>query len=180
MNIKNASLKITIAFIISLLGIVFLLDQLDIAFIGAMKHWYIWAILTFSAIFIAFAIVKKSYYCYLLAFGFAGLYLALHLTITFNNIGFYQTWPLFFIGLSLGSVFGYLMTKKYFIVLKFNLIILAISIPLLVGLLTDTWKIVLPCIIIASGLLYIIFSIIPNKKNKNIDEGDYVTPSKKD
>lgn len=180
MDIKKTSIKIVMGILLAFCGLVMLLDHFDIAFNGAIKRWYLIAILYFACASLAIAVMRKAPLYYIISFTLAGLALSVELAVRIEGIEFWQVMMIIPTSIGLGIVLSELICKWSKSAVKNGFLLFLISGILLIGTITRTWTVILPCILIAIGILIVILSFANiNKKSDKDDNDYYVTPTNK-
>ena len=177
MNKRNYALVLVFASLTLIAGMVFLFDALDIAFEGAIAKWYLILMLYMAAGCIGTAIIRNAPIYYTVT----GLFIGVYLSMSFNK-NFTEYWALIPISISIGMMITQLVSHGRFKYLKAAIILLILSIIMLIGGITHSWRYVIPAELIAVGLITIIYvSVKLCKKSipSSRDEEDYhIRPSK--
>jgi hypothetical protein len=170
---KNKKLSsILNAFLIVFYGVIVLINSSNILPISeTIGNWYELLILLFACMCIVNMILKKAPQYVMLIIFFAGLYLYLHLSRRVNGYGYVRLWAMipFFIGLSI--IVSYLSTKGNSGFLNFGVLTFLFACIFLFASLTNTYKYVVPSIIIAVGI-YSFIKTLTGKKIKLLSEED--------
>lgn len=177
MDFKKTALKICFALLVVAMGIIFLLDGLNVCLDGAMKYWYLSVIALFAAMSLAMAVVRKAPLYYIFAFTLLGLFLALELPLSVIGLGYSKTWPLITMFMGTGIMVSQVVGSGVRFSFKGGMILATISAVVLAGLITDTIMLVIPLILIVSGIIGAIYSYIRGVNKRKKDDDIYVTPS---
>lgn len=182
-NDKDIILKLTLSVLLVFFGVILLIDQLDVAnnpfvtFIDDLfAPWYTIIILFIASCLLAYAIIKKAPIIYVLSMLFAGIFLVISLSnkVKTEYIGAIIFIVPMFIGI--GFILADRICKWSPKILRFGVVLTMASAVVLVSVVLDAWKYVIPIVVILIGIAYMIFEIFALKQ-KNIEKPDdhYVT-----
>lgn len=158
------------------IAIIFILDATGVVFVGAMDRWYLLLIAYISMVLLTVALFyRKSFLIFLSA-----LTIGLFASLEFVYVGmhFYQTWYLIPIFGGFGLLVANAISKGNKNIYLISVIVMAISIALMVAVIENVWRYVLPAIIILLAVFGIVkASLTKSKDISAIDEVLYVEPS---
>lgn len=177
MSNKNYALILLGACLTLLSGLIFLFDAVDIAFEGAIHQWYLVLMLYLAAFAIGIAIIRNAPLYFSVASIFIGVFLSLSLGKSFAMF-----WPMIPITMSLGMFVSYIASRGRLKYVKPAIVVMILSLILLIGSLTRTWRYIVPVELIVAGIIVIIFvmsKVHRLPRRSKADEKDYhVRPTK--
>lgn len=178
MSGRLKSTIITDSVLAIVMAIIFILDATGIVFVGAMDRWYLLLIAYISMVFLTVALFyRKSFLIFLSA-----LTIGLFASLEFVYVGmyFYQTWYLIPIFGGFGLLVANALSKGNKNIYLVSVIVMAISIALMVAVIENVWRYVLPAIIILLALFGIVKAVLTKSKDISaVDDVLYVEPSLK-
>lgn len=182
MKIKDCALQLTISILLVVFGVLLLLDQLNVPFIDEFfTPWYLITILFCAAVLLAVAIIKKAPIHYVFSFMLAGVYLLIALPAKVPELSITKILFILPLFVGLGMILGDLTCKRSPKAMRWGLVLTICSCIILVSVLLDVWKIVIPVVVVFFGIVCVLFTIMNlnhvSKKSDNHDDA-YVTPSK--
>lgn len=171
MSNKNYALILLGACLTLISGLIFLFDAVNIAFDGAIHQWYLVLMLYLAAFAIGIAIIRNAPLYYSVASIFVGVFLSLSLGKSFSMF-----WPMIPITMSFGMFVSYIASRGRLKYVKPAIVVLLLSLILLIGSLTRTWRYIVPIELIIAGIIVIIYVMskvhrLPRKSK--IGEEDY-------
>lgn len=176
MSGRLKSTIITDSILAIVMAIIFILDATGVVFVGAMDRWYLLLIAYISMVFLTVALFyRKSFLIFLSA-----LTIGLFASLEFVYVGmyFYQTWYLIPIFGGFGLLVANAISKGNKNIYLVSVIVMAISIALMVAVIENVWRYVLPAIIILLAVFGIVKAILTKSKDISaIDEVLYVEPT---
>lgn len=176
MSGRLKSTIITDSILAIVMAIIFILDATGVVFVGAMDRWYLLLIAYISMVFLTVALFyRKSFLIFLSA-----LTIGLFASLEFVHVGmfFYQTWYLIPIFGGFGLLVANAISKGNKNIYLVSVIVMAISIALMVAVIENVWRYVLPAIIILLAVFGIVKAILTKSKDISaIDEVLYVEPT---
>lgn len=176
MSGRLKSTIITDSVLAIVMAIIFILDATGVVFVGAMDRWYLLLIAYISMVFLTVALFyRKSFLIFLSA-----LTIGLFASLEFVYVGmyFYQTWYLIPIFGGFGLLVANAISKGNKNIYLVSVIVMAISIALMVAVIENVWRYVLPAIIILLAVFGIVKAILTKSKDISaIDEVLYVEPT---
>lgn len=176
MSGRLKSTIITDSVLAIVMAIIFILDATGIVFVGAMDRWYLLLIAYISMVFLTVALFyRKSFLIFLSA-----LTIGLFASLEFVHVGmfFYQTWYLIPIFGGFGLLVANALAKGNKNIYLVSVILMAISIALMVAVIENVWRYVLPAIIILLALFGIVKAVLTKSKDISaVDDVLYVEPS---
>lgn len=176
MSGRLKSTIITDSILAIVMAIIFILDATGVVFVGAMDRWYLLLIAYISMVFLTVALFyRKSFLIFLSA-----LTIGLFASLEFVYVGmyFYQTWYLTPIFGGFGLLVANAISKGNKNIYLVSVIVMAISIALMVAVIENVWRYVLPAIIILLAVFGIVKAILTKSKDISaIDEVLYVEPT---
>lgn len=176
MSGRLKSTIITDSILAIVMAIIFILDATGVVFVGAMDRWYLLLIAYISMVFLTVALFyRKSFLIFLSA-----LTIGLFASLEFVYVGmyFYQTWYLIPIFGGFGLLVANAISKGNKNIYLVSVIVMAISIALMVAVIENVWRFVLPAIIILLAVFGIVKAILTKSKDISaIDEVLYVEPT---
>lgn len=176
MSGRLKSTIITDSILAIVMAIIFILDATGVVFVGAMDRWYLLLIAYISMVFLTVALFyRKSFLIFLSA-----LTIGLFASLEFVYVGmyFYQTWYLIPIFGGFGLLVANAISKGNKNIYLVSVIVMAISIALMVAVIENVWRYVLPAIIILLALFGIVKAVLTKSKDISaIDEVLYVEPT---
>lgn len=178
MSGRLKSTIITDSVLAIVVAIIFILDATGVAFVGAMDRWYLLLLAYISMVFLTVALFyRKSFLIFMSA-----LTIGLFASLEFVHVGmfFYQTWYLIPIFGGFGLLVANALGKGNKNIYLISIIIMAISIALMVAVIENVWRYVLPAIIILLAVFGIVKAVLTKSKDISaIDDVLYVEPSVK-
>lgn len=176
MSGRLKSTIITDSILAIVMAIIFILDATGVVFVGAMDRWYLLLIAYISMVFLTVALFyRKTFLIFLSA-----LTIGLFASLEFVHVGmfFYQTWYLIPIFGGFGLLVANALSKGNKNIYLVSVIVMAISIALMVAVIENVWRYVLPAIIILLALFGIVKAVLTKSKNMSaVDDVLYVEPS---
>lgn len=176
MSGRLKSTIITDSILAIVMAIIFILDATGVVFVGAMDRWYLLLIAYISMVFLTVALFyRKSFLIFLSA-----LTIGLFASLEFVHVGmfFYQTWYLIPIFGGFGLLVANAISKGNKNIYLVSVIVMAISIALMVAVIENVWRYVLPAIIILLALFGIVKAVLTKSKDMSaVDDVLYVEPS---
>lgn len=176
MSGRLKSTIITDSVLAIVMAIIFILDATGVTFVGAMDRWYLLLIAYISMVFLTVALFyRKSFLIFLSA-----LTIGLFACLEFVHVGmfFYQTWYLIPIFGGFGLLVANALSKGNKNIYLVSVIVMAISIALMVAVIENVWRYVLPAIIILLALFGIVKAVLTKSKDISaVDDVLYVEPS---
>lgn len=176
MSGRLKSTIITDSVLAIVMAVIFILDATGVVFVGAMDRWYLLLIAYISMVFLTVALFyRKSFLIFLSA-----LTIGLFASLEFVHVGmfFYQTWYLIPIFGGFGLLVANALAKGNKNIYLLSIIIMAISIALMVAVIENVWRYVLPAIIIVLALFGIVKAVLTKSKDISaVDDVLYVEPS---
>lgn len=176
MSGRLKSTIITDSILAIIVAVIFILDATGVVFVGAMDRWYLLLIAYVSMVFLTVALFyRKNFLIFLSA-----LTIGLFASLEFVHVGmcFYQTWYLIPIFGGFGLLVANAISKGNKNFYLISVIVMAISIALMVSVIENVWKYVLPAIIILLALICIVKAVLTKSKDISaVDEVLYVEPS---
>lgn len=176
MSGRLKSTIITDSILAIVMAIIFILDATGVVFVGAMDRWYLLLIAYISMVFLTVALFyRKSFLIFLSA-----LTIGLFASLEFVYVGmyFYQTWYLIPIFGGFGLLVANALSKGNKNIYLVSVIVMAISIALMVAVIENVWRYVLPAIIILLALFGIVKAVLTKSKDMSaVDDVLYVEPS---
>lgn len=176
MSGRLKSTIITDSILAIVMAIIFILDATGVVFVGAMDRWYLLLIAYISMVFLTVALFyRKSFLIFLSA-----LTIGLFASLEFVYVGmyFYQTWYLIPIFGGFGLLVANAISKGNKNIYLVSVIVMAISIALMVAVIENVWRYVLPAIIILLALFGIVKAVLTKSKDMSaVDDVLYVEPS---
>ena len=181
MKIKEKILTLTLSIILTVSGLILLLDQLNVRFIDEFfTPWYLILILYLTASSLAIAIIKKSPIFYVIMMIFASIYLCIAIPIFDTSRSIWDIIFLVPLFTGVGLIMADLICKWSVRAIRFGSVLALASAIILISTLLEVWTIVIPVVIMLIGIAYILFSIIDVKKKIVHEQSTehYVLPSK--
>lgn len=176
MSGRLKSTIITDSILAIIVAVIFILDATGVVFVGAIDRWYLLLIAYVSMVFLTVALFyRKNFLIFLSA-----LTIGLFASLEFVHVGmhFYQTWYLIPIFGGFGLLVANAISKGNKNFYLISVIVMAISIALMVSVIENVWKYVLPAIIILLALICIVKAVLTKSKDISaVDEVLYVEPS---
>lgn len=176
MSGRLKSTIITDSILAIVMAIIFILDATGVVFVGAMDRWYLLLIAYISMVFLTVALFyRKSFLIFLSA-----LTIGLFASLEFVYVGmyFYQTWYLIPIFGGFGLLVANALSKGNKNIYLVSVIVMAISIALMVAVIENVWRYVLPAIIILLALFGIVKAVLTKSKDMSaVDDVLYVEPN---
>lgn len=173
-RLKNTIITDSILAIIA--AVVLILDATGVAFIGAMDRWYLLLIAYVGMVFLTLALFyRKSFFVFLSA-----ITIGLFASLEFEYVGmyFYQCWYLIPIFAGFGLIVMNALGRGNKNVYLIAVLTMVISIALMVAVIENVWRYVLPSIIILLAILGIVKAVFAKTKEKSSDSDVlYVEPS---
>lgn len=185
---KDNILKLTLSILLIVFGLILLLDQLDLPSLAGFDDfftpWYTIVILFFSACALAYAIIKKAPIMYIIAMFFAGIYLVVAIEAkveTFNNANVWKIIAIIPLFCGIGLVLADKICKWSPKASRFGFVVAIASAIVLVSTILNSWRYIIPSVIIMIGITYFIFELLSLKdKSKKVEDDHYVTYTPKE
>lgn len=179
---KDIVLKLTISVLLVFFGIVLLIDQLDngnpfVQFVDDLfAPWYTIVLLFVAACLLSYAIIKKAPIMYVLSMFFAGLFLTISVGVKVDAK--YLGAVIFIVPMlvGIGFVIADRVCKWSPKILRFGVVLTVASVVVLISVILEVWKYVIPIVIVLIGIAYFIFELFALKQ-ENVEQPDdhYVT-----
>lgn len=185
---RDNVLKLTISVLLVVFGIILLIDQLDngnpfVQFVDDLfSPWFTIVILFIAACLLAHAIIKKAPIMYVLSMFFAGLFLMISVgnKVESKYVGAAIFILPMFVGI--GLVLADRICKWSPKVLRFGVVLTVASVVVMVSVILEVWRYVIPIVVVLIGIAYFIFGLFAMKQDIVEEKDDhYVTyePKKK-
>lgn len=176
MSGRLKSTIITDSILAIVMAIIFILDATGVVFVGAMDRWYLLLIAYISMVFLTVALFYRKTFLIFLSALTIGLFASLE--FVYVGMYFYQTWYLIPIFGGFGLLVANAISKGNKNIYLVSVIVMAISIALMVAVIENVWRYVLPAIIILLAVFGIVKAILTKSKDISaIDEVLYVEPT---
>lgn len=176
MSGRLKSTIITDSVLAIVMAIIFILDAAGVVFVGAMDRWYLLLIAYISMVFLTVALFYRKTFLIFLSALTIGLFASLE--FVYVGMYFYQTWYLIPIFGGFGLLVANAISKGNKNIYLVSVIVMAISIALMVAVIENVWRYVLPAIIILLAVFGIVKAILTKSKDISaVDDVLYVEPS---
>lgn len=176
MSGRLKSTIITDSILAIVMAIIFILDATGVVFVGAMDRWYLLLIAYISMVFLTVALFYRKTFLIFLSALTIGLFASLE--FVYVGMYFYQTWYLIPIFGGFGLLVANALSKGNKNIYLVSVIVMAISIALMVAVIENVWRYVLPAIIILLALFGIVKAVLTKSKDMSaVDDVLYVEPS---
>lgn len=173
-RLKNTIITDSVLAIV--VAIVFILDATGVVFVGALDRWYLLLLAYISMVFLTVALFyRKSFLIFLSA-----ITIGVFASLEFVHVGmfFYQTWYLIPIFGGFGLLVANALAKGNKNIYLVSVLIMAVSVALMVAVIENVWRYVLPAMIILLAVLCIVKAVLTKSKGESTgDDVLYVEPS---
>lgn len=174
MKNKDNILKLALSVLMVVFGAILLLDQLNVKYIDEFfTPWYTIVILFVACCLLAYAIVKKAPFFYILSMLFASIYLVISINFKVKDLNVGKIIAIIPLFIGIGIVLADKVCKWSPKAMRFGLVTTIASAIVLVSTILDVWKYVIPIVVILIGVAYIIFGVVAIKQESKVENDDH-------